>query len=299
MSQFAVNSKIITNTQHNMSIANTGRTTRSNAGAQPLAVYKNINVDRSGSMYSMYGKPVPMIHELLHDTLEQAKNTNTPTFVTLNSFDDAKETILKGNILELVIPTLAELERKLRPRGSTRFNDTLIEQIDELEKNKKDFLDSLSKKVRDLNPIIVTVAINVTDGDDNVSKYNLANCLTKMQQYRQNGGQAILMAANMDAVVIGKRYGFDENTCITVHNSDGDAIESGFAAVMRTQREMSSGYRNVSFTQLERTSSQQINDVSHPSINALRPPPLQRSWHVACAFDHSDNLSTSDDQAIV
>jgi hypothetical protein len=292
MSRLAVNSKITTNTQHITDLSptnmSTKRRTRSNVGAQPLAVYKNINVDRSGSMYSMNGKQIPMIHTLLHDTLEQARTTNTPTFVTLNSFDDTKTTIMNGNILDLQIPTLQRLEHLLCPRGSTRFNDTLIEQLDDLIENKKTFLNGLAKKVKNLNPTIVTVAINVTDGQDNMSDHSLEMCLTKMQEYRKNGGQAILMAANMDAVEIGKRYGFDGNTCITVDNSDEKAIESGFSAVLRTQREMSSGFRNVSFTPMERTTSQPIsnlfqtfsNDVDDSqstTVPTLRAPPMQRN----------------------
>ena len=139
MSQLAVNSKITTNTQHITNMSITKRRTRSNTAAQPLIVYKNINVDRSGSMYSMNGKQIQMIHTLLHDTLEQSRTTNTPTFVTLNSFDDTKSTIINGNILDLEIPTLQRLEYLLSPRGSTRFNDTLIEQLDDLNENKNIF----------------------------------------------------------------------------------------------------------------------------------------------------------------
>ena len=104
----------------------------------------------------------------------------------------------------------------------------------------------------------------------------------------------------MDSVEIGKRYGFDGNTCITVDNSDEKAIESGFSAVMRTQRDMSSGFRNVSFTPMERTSSQPISNLFQTFSNnvdesysttlptlqppPLQPPPLQRNRALPPSF---------------
>ena len=46
--------------------------TRSKNNIEPYAIFKQIVIDRSGSMYSMGDKPVEMTHRLLMETQEQA-----------------------------------------------------------------------------------------------------------------------------------------------------------------------------------------------------------------------------------
>ena len=161
------------------------------------------------------------------------------------------------------------IEDAMKPSGSTRFNDTLIEEIDALILKKETYLQSLSNKARALNPDIAMVLIAITDGEDNASMHSIEGAREEMLQFRQNGGRAILMAANMDAEVIGARYGFNPEKSITVHNSNPTAIESCYRAVSDMARNLSLGI-DVSFTPVERASSQAL-----PSLQSL--PQLQRA----------------------
>jgi len=108
----------------------------------------------------------------------------------------------------------------LCPRSCTRFNDTLIEQVETLEHRKNAYLNKLSNSARKLNPDVAMVLIAITDGADNCSSKTIFETRRTMVEFRKNGGRAILMAANMDAEVIGSRYGFNPEKSITVHNCE-------------------------------------------------------------------------------
>ncbi len=224
--------------------------------SQPHAVFKTIIVDRSGSMSSFRGKHIEMTHRMLMETQDEAEKSSVRTRVSLTTFDDRVH-----YPMEMIDPTqedllaCTQLNKMLYPRGSTRFNDTLIEEVEKLEKAATDYKKSLPAALRRLDPLIVRIVIAITDGQDNVSNSSIIECRDIMKEYRRNHGTAILMAANMDAEQIGANYGFNSDRCITVHNSNEEAIEAGFRSVMRCQREISLGLDSAPFTYLERTSS--------------------------------------------
>ena len=260
--------------------------------SQPHAVFKTIIVDRSGSMNSFRGKHIEMTHRMLMETQEQAEKSGIRTRVSLTTFDDRI-----NYPMEMIDPTQEDmldqlqLNKMLYPRGSTRFNDTLIEEVEKLEKAAADYKKSLPIALRRLDPLIVRIVIAITDGEDNVSDNSIDRCRDIMKEYRHNNGTAILMAANMDAEKIGKDYGFNSDRCITVHNSNENAIEAGFRSVMRCQHELSLGLDSAPFTPFERTSSCPMNrnvatfDSDHednlPTL--IRTPIIQR--HQGFSFD--------------
>ena len=248
------------------------QTTRSQ-GYQPSKSYKTILADRSGSMCSFGGKQYDMAQHLLDDAKKHALETNQSASLTLVTFDYAVNTVLDDvDLLNDDLPTREAIESALEPRGSTRFNDTLIEQIDALMLKKETHLNSLSREARALNPDIAMVIIAITDGQDNESRYSVTETREKMKNFRKNGGRAILMAANMDAEEIGGWYGFNPEKSITVHNSDEVAIESCYRAVSGMARNLSLGI-DTSFTPVERASSQAL-----PSLQGITgPPQLQRA----------------------
>ena len=260
------------------------QTTRSQ-GYQPSKSYKTILADRSGSMCSFRGKQYDMAEHLLDDAKKQALETNQSASLTLVTFDYAVNTVLDdANLLNDALPTREEIESALEPRGSTRFNDTLIEQIDALMLKKETHLNSLSREARALNPDIAMVMIAITDGMDNESRHSVTETREKMTNFRKNGGRAILMAANMDAEAIGAMYGFNPEKSITVHNSDEVAIESCYRAVSGMARNLTQGIDPPGFSSLQRAQSNTASPALPPLYpvdnngqELLMPPPLTRA----------------------
>ncbi len=272
---------------------------------QPHAVFKSIVVDRSGSMSSFQGKHTEMTHRMLMETQEEAGNSDVRTRVSLTTFDDRTNYPMvnidptRGDMLDQ-----SQLQKMLYPRGCTRFNDTLIEEVKKLEKAAEDYRKSLPTALRRLDPLIVRIVIAITDGEDNSSRQTTEQCRNIMNDYRHSGGKAILMAANMDAERIGANYGFNSDRCITVHNSDEQAIEAGFRSVMRCERQMTQGIEVAPFSQLERNRSCPVqnfqdfddNDLhsvpaaiaDHDSTNFLpTPPQLQRNFNQQTTYSFS------------
>jgi hypothetical protein len=225
-------------------------------GYMPTIIYKTILADRSASMESFNGKQYDMVEHLLNDAKKQALETNQPTHVKFVTFDNRVTTVIDQDISSYTI-NRDIIEDVMKPSSSTRFNDTLIEQIDSLIIKKEKYLQSLSNEARTLKPDIAMVLIAITDGEDNASRHSMEGAREEMLQFRQNGGRAILMAANMDAEEIGGKYGFNPEKAITVHNSNPVAIESCYRAVSTMARNLSLGI-DTSFTQFERATSQSL-----------------------------------------
>ena len=101
---------------------------------QPHTVFKHIIVDRSGSMNSFRGKHIEMCQRLLMETQEESEKSGIKTYISLTTFDDRV-----NYPMDLADPTVedmpdqSQLQKMLYPRGSTRFNDTLIEELEKLE----------------------------------------------------------------------------------------------------------------------------------------------------------------------
>jgi hypothetical protein len=265
-----------------LNMSSTQHNTRSK-GYAPAKAFKTILTDRSGSMFSFCGKQYDMAEHLLHDAKKQAIETQKPTDLTFVTFDDKVEYLMRdSDLLTDDIPLRKELEAALRPRNCTRFNDTLIEQVDALVLKKNTYLNSLANIAKTLNPDVAMVLIAITDGEDNVSTASRATTREKMLEFRRNGGRAILMAANMDAEKVGTAYGFNPEKAITVHNSDEQAIEFCYRAVSNIARNMTQGI-DAPFTQLQRASSQQVcyddEDDSMEANSLFLPqlPPLTRN----------------------
>ena len=277
--------------------------------SHPHAVFKSIVVDRSGSMASFQEKHIEMAYRMLMETQEEAKKSGVRTRVSLTTFDDrANYPMIFNDPNSMQMLDQSQLRQMLYPRGTTRFNDTLIEEVEKLEKATEEYRKSLPTALRRLDPLIVRIVIAITDGEDNSSQQTTEQCRNVMNDYRHSGGKAILMAANMDAERIGANYGFNSDRCITVHNSDEQAIEAGFRSIMRCERQMTQGIEVAPFTQLERTSSCPMNNTnSHPTNfddddllpvpTLAMPPRLVR--HHANPPPWGDTFATNPNEAIV
>lgn len=252
------------------------RTENNRPSAPPFAVINHVICDRSGSMCTFDGVQVDMNEKLLSDAKELATKNNIKTYLTFTTFDTTAETHLDNvDIVTTDIPTKEELVDMLKPRSSTRFIDTVLEALKNIEKQKKAIIDSLPRAVKMLEPNIVTILNCTTDGMDNASFSSQTMIRDAMNKYRKEGGEAILLAANMDAQEIGRQYGFSEDTSLTVHNSDPEAITFAFDCVMQTTREVSSGGRAIPYTPLQRSCSQATPvDDDDTFTGTLAPVPI-------------------------
>ena len=252
----------------------TRRQTLRSSGLQPAIIFKNICIDRSGSMTSFGGKQYEMTEKLLLDTWKQTRETNVQTKVTLKAFDNNVNIMLCDvNPIIQDTPSLQIIRETLSPRGMTRLNDTILESLDELKKGKEEYLNSLTNEVRNLNPKIVQLLVVVTDGKDNESDSLKDDVKEKILEFRDQGGEALLMTANMDAQIIGAEYGFNDDQCLTVHNSDQTAIENGFQSLSLAIRTASAGTPTLGFTQLQREQSLNITPSMVVPIPSLTTPP--------------------------
>jgi hypothetical protein len=278
-------------TQSNM----TSLTRTRSQGYMPVIIFKTIVADRSGSMGSFSGKQYDMAEHLLQDAKNQATETQKSTVVTLVAFDNTANDIMRDrDLLTQDIPSRQEIVEGLTPRGCTRFNDTLIEEVKKLEEKKNEYLSSLAPSVRKLKPDVATVLIAITDGQDNESRSSKGRAREKMLSFRKNGGRAILMAANMDAEEVGGWYGFNPEKSITVHNSNEQAIESCYRAVSTMARNMSQGI-DAPFTGLQRASSNMPTVVDNDNdddsdLAQPRMPILRRSYNQPQLVSFSDTL---------
>ena len=281
-------------------ISHIKRTENRRPPAPPTATFTHIITDRSGSMCSMNGVQIPMNKKLLDETKEMAEKTETPTFVTFTTFDDQVEHLTHNkNILDYEVPSEEELRSSLAPRGTTRFIDTVLEAIEDIENKHEEYKKTLPRKIRALDPRIVRLINCTTDGMDNCSDHYREDLHDAMSKFRKNGGEALLLAANMDAERIGKEFGFNSDISLTVHASDPDAIEFAFDSLRTQSQRVTSGGSAVPFTQLQRhTSSQPAhisptfdnnNNLLAPNLSLRYPPipcPILRR---ANAIPHNDD----------
>ena len=287
------------------------RTENSRPPAPPIATFTHVITDRSGSMCSMNGLQIPMNKKLLDETKEMAEKTETPTFVTFTTFDDQVEHLTSNkNILEYDVPSEEELHNSLAPRGTTRFVDTVLEAIEDIESKHEEYKRSLPRKVRALDPRIVRLINCTTDGMDNCSENGGSKLKEAMINFRNGGGEALLLAANMDAEYIGKQYGFNSDTSLTVHASDPDAIEFAFSSLRTQSQRVTSGGTALPYTQLQRDTSQAVGSLSPTFQNhqlsldfpdTPLPPLLQRHNNLPYPLhdlDDQDALETDDEDIL-
>ncbi len=275
-------------------ISHIKRTDNNRPPAPPVATFTHVITDRSGSMCSMNGLQIPMNKKLLDETKEMAEKTETPTFVTFTTFDDIVEHLTDNkNILDYDVPSEEELHSSLAPRGTTRFIDTVLEAIEDIEKKHEEYKKSLPRKVRALDPRIVRLINCTTDGMDNCSMNDPGDLHDAMSKFRKNGGEALLLAANMDAERIGKEFGFNSDISLTVHASDPDAIEFAFDSLRTQSQRVTSGGSAIPFTQLERQTSQATPHIlPPPAFPSLRcPPPVGiMRQNAVNTFDSDDDF---------
>ena len=160
-------------------------------------------------------------------------------------FDDIAERVLDS------VPTTnwkplkdEQVQSWFSPRGCTRLYDTVIEE-----------LDFLQKKRRERGAGCEAIFGVFTDGEDNISEADNAEMNQAVTNARTGGVTCFFLAANQDAIASGLKYGFDDNHCLTTGTdptSSSNAYDSMSSAFTRTMRTSSSA---SAFTPAERAIS--------------------------------------------
>lgn len=231
----------------------------------------HIVVDRSSSMQSMEDAPANQIRALLIDQKKIADDTGKTIRVTLTVFDDVAETYMENvDISTYDIPQIDWFQDVLKPRGCTRFYDTMIECLANQRSRVNNW--DVSPKLRKLNPIINRTIYVLTDGYDNRSGLSITNLRSAMKTNKLVGSfNAVFLAANLgNAQEIGASMGFNPNTSLTI-DAGRQRSSNGMQAANSLLRAISSGSSAPpGFTQLQRQSSQPVDHITAPTNLRIR-----------------------------
>lgn len=240
----------------------------------PMTVFHTIVVDRSDSMNSMHGSHITQLSNYLEEQKKAAEESGNTVIVTVITFDTVAETWIDNkNVLDIEIPTIQQLRIWASPRGMTRMYDTVIDAVVNQKSNIVEYIKTLPRMVRELDPDIHRWIYVITDGYDNSSDHTVNEMQKRMLSERKKGLGTILLAANIgDAQKKAETFGFDKETALTIGS---DAITSGrgmeYANNMARQISSLGSVPSGGFTPLERSTSIPQPNNSHE--DTLGPPP--------------------------
>ena len=254
----------------------------------PLLSHFQVIADRSGSMKDMGAVPVEKLKKLIEEQQEISKKTGGNIEMSITTFDTKVENWYENvNIKDLEISE-AKWDAMMRPRGSTRLIDAIIERVLVQKKYIKNFESELSKEVKGLNPEIKASVIVLTDGKDNSSDRSPRELKKVMEKVQGEGTIALFLAANQDAIMEGKNFGFSGDKCIT-YGADGERVGSAMDAMSRICRDISDGGppppTGYGFSSLDRENSAPLSPPDLDWREGLPPPPPARSGLVRQGAD--------------
>lgn len=200
--------------------------------------------DRSSSMESMGDSPWKGAMEWANTQANEANENGHDACITLVAFDDISERVLDGVSTKEWKPVVgSHVQDWFSPRGCTRLYDTVIEELERLQ-----------KRMKMRGPDCQAVFAVFTDGEDNVSEADNTDMNDAVTNARVKGVSCFFLAANQDAIASGLKYGFDHNQCLTTGidpSSSSSAYEAMSSAFTRTLCTSSTS----SFTPVERATS--------------------------------------------
>ncbi len=201
--------------------------------------------DRSSSMESMGDAPWKGAMDWANTQAAEANENGHDARITIVSFDDISKRVLDGVSTKDWDPIKeSQVQDWFSPRGCTRLYDTVIEE-----------LENLQKRMEERGPDCQGVFAVFTDGEDNVSEAANAEMNQAVTNARTSGVTCFFLAANQDAIASGLKYGFDDNHCLTTGTdptTSSNAYDSMSSAFTRTMRTSSS---TSAFTPAERAIS--------------------------------------------
>jgi len=236
-------------------ILNMHTRSQTNNTAPPSFVDVVFVVDRSGSMVSMGNGLVKGAQKFIetHSTLAGDSDSYNLRVV---SFDHSPTQIYNGNATGFFKHPShsSDLIEGLRPRGTTRLYDTILEEVEKQAIRVNGFKDTLSPTVKALDPRIVVILAVLTDGEDNVS---IAKSLTVRNSIKKHirdfDATCQFIAANLDANYVGKKMGFPVETCLQMDPDPQHAVAAMDSVAFSCVRTISG--ESPEFSQIERTSS--------------------------------------------
>jgi len=200
--------------------------------------------DRSSSMETMGDSPWKGAMDWANTQADEANENGHDACITLVAFDDISERVLDSVSTKEWEPVEdAQVQDWFSPRGCTRLYDTVIEELENLQKR-------MEMRGTDCQGVFAVF----TDGEDNVSDADNGDMNLAVTNARAEGVICFFLAANQDAIASGLKYGFDHNQCLTTGTdpaSSSNAYEAMSSAFTRTLRTSST----PTFTPVERVTS--------------------------------------------
>lgn len=229
----------------------------------PSRAIVSASFDRSGSMYSMGSAPKEALLNFITDRKDDAEKNNSEITVTLTTFDDKVEHLFENEPIENITLTDQEAGHFLTPRGTTRLIATAIEEVARLRKA------FATLKANNPNTTVTALYLLFTDGFDNESQPLTARDLNAAIRAAEHDGITCIFAgADQDAISNGEQYGFSPNNSLTVNSAPTTAAAGFRSCSAAISRAVSGG--QIAFTQLERHTSQNITNVTPPTVQSNR-----------------------------
>jgi len=173
----------------------------------------NVILDRSGSMESLAEEAVGMFNRFLDDQ----KTLPDYAELSLIQFDDLYE----ENYLRMPIKDCPDLIpwETYKPRGMTALYDAVGKSINTIGENLK----ALSSEERPERILFVII----TDGYENASKEFTGKVIGEMISHQKEvyNWDFIFLAAGIDAITEGMKFGVDVSKCSSV-SFDEDGVKN-------------------------------------------------------------------------
>ncbi len=238
---------------------------RSNKSQSDVPLMTDIQVvfDKSSSMLSFGNSTRDQLYNLVQDQIKLVEESGQEINISIKGFNQQSITYVDNKpVLTLKSTTKNDFGRWVRPDGMTRFNDTVIECVQEQEKRVNKYMKNLPYLVRDLSPKINQLMYIITDGYNNVGVHTVEDVHSVITEARKRGVVCILLAANRDATELAKECGMDEKIAMTMGN-DPHTTELAMGFTNTMIRGISSGSSRpdtLEFTEIQRSASQPVDD---------------------------------------
>ena len=216
----------------------------------PTITNVKLVVDRSGSMiYCIKGAKIGM-RTFLEQQQKMAEQ-GAEIYLEVVTFDDIKEVPFHGNAKDLDDEAIQMCVDALKPRGTTRLNDTLGETMEQQIYEIADMQKSLSKTQQQLGVNVSGACAIITDGEDNASdKYTIEDVRKLVEYQEENGVLCQFIGANIDAISTGLSYGYNKNHTLQMGTTAENTKHAIFAVTSSQERQHSGGV--CAFTPMER-----------------------------------------------
>lgn len=241
--------------------------------------YVEVCIDRSGSMQSMGKIPQKQTAELFASQKRIAQEKNLDIRMSFTSFDDIATTFVDNlSALEVPEPDVDTLAMWLSPRNTTLLIDTILSRSAILRTRVKDYKATLPEGERDT--LVTSTLYVLTDGQDNQSLHSSQQLNKAMTEARQDKtiNHTIFLAANQDAIISAKAFGFNTDTSMTIGDSQDDAWRGMRSASELMTRVTTSATKRAVFSDSDREGA--VRQASAPHTLERTPPKKEKKAFV-------------------